>query len=108
MKWFIGQRVKLVRPCNPVNMGIEGNISLLLPYEVPEGTPCIGGFLSQTANCAVVWDMHRAIGDMSGSAQHTDQLEPLLPDGMKPASWEDTVWDPSRLIEESKELVCIA
>jgi hypothetical protein len=102
-KWFVGQRVKLARPIKPSWLGAEGHIYTLLDKEYPPGTAVAENGLSNTipVNCIVVWDC-----DGETHMQHTDQLEPIVPEGMQPASWEDTVWDPSRLIEESKELVC--
>ena len=107
-QWFVGQRVKLARPVKPEALGWEGNISHLFDQEWPAGTIVRDGTaISIACNCAVKWD---AIKD-GPSAQHTSQLEPLLPDGMKPAEWEDTLWNPNHLYvlenDQSKELVCI-
>lgn len=63
----MGQRVRLVRPSQPVHNGITGTIKSLFP-ERPGKT--------HTLNCDVDWDSPLAHG--TGSATHTSRLEPIL------------------------------
>jgi hypothetical protein len=90
--YFSGLRVKLVRPVHPESFGMEGRF--LRYRDTPKGTVCIGGILSFDCNCVVQWDT--IVGE---SIQHTDQLEPILPEGMQPAEWEDTAWNPDMIKE---------
>lgn len=107
-KWFVGQRVRLARPVKPEALGWEGFIAEIFDKEYPPGTPCIEGVSSTACDCSVLWD---TMTDGIPSIQHTNQLEPILPDGQKPAEWEDTLWNPNHLYvlenDQSKELVCI-
>lgn len=94
----VGQRVKLARSDNPnsKNIGMEGRIASLehIPKEMidwgdrPEPYDC---------DCTVLWD----ILDDYEYPQRTDTLEPIIPEGMQPAEWEECLWMP----EHIKELV---
>jgi hypothetical protein len=70
-KFYVGQRVRIVRPEHKENMGAEGVISYLsAPW------PTINGF----ANCRAQWDR-----PVNGNCAHTDQLEPLTPPAIESA-----------------------
>lgn len=71
-RFFVGQRVRLVKPAYLQNYGITGVIELFENW--PAGTLCTDGKpLVGDADCEVRWD------DNSISAQHTSELEPILP-----------------------------
>lgn len=71
---FIGQRVRLARPVQPENLGAEGVIRKIFPAIATAG--------GHMVNCKVRWD--RAV---IGNASHTDQLEPILPEGAAPSEY---------------------
>lgn len=77
-KFFVGQRVKLVRPRYPENMGKTGRIARLgLRVMIHDGS---------FSNCFVDWDDGDRDGISTGRlgrilSTHTDQLEPVHPDG---------------------------
>ncbi|HZF98279.1 MAG TPA: hypothetical protein VEY92_08565 [Pseudoxanthomonas sp.] len=70
-RFFVGQRVRMARPVHEFNLGATGRIK-----EFFDEVAMSGG----RANCFVLWD-RPVIGWLS----HTDQLEPILPDGHRPA-----------------------
>lgn len=82
-KFFIGCRVKLARPQNMENYGIEGFFAGW--EDTPKGTVfphCNDGAQEFDANCLVVWDR-----DPDWDAcQHTDQLDVVLPNGAQPST----------------------
>jgi hypothetical protein len=77
-KFYVGQRVRLVRAFWQRNSGKTGVIRELWSFEMPsnEGNPL---------NCSVDWDDGtKSIGEsewgaIEGSATHTSRLEPLVP-----------------------------
>lgn len=72
-KFFVGQRVRMARPVNPVNEGITGRIREIWTRPAMSRD----GYV----NCSVNWDnggrdtSERA---QCGTATNTDQLEPIL------------------------------
>lgn len=87
--FYIGQRVKLVKPFDPKYYGLEGTIADF--YCFPKGTMMGDGRpLLYDCNCGVIWD--RDIGSERPIAcQHTNQLEPI----QKPpaTAFEASHWD---------------
>lgn len=84
----VGQRVKLARPYHPENEGVTGRIASM-EFLLGDGTV-------PDSDCTVLWD------DVNlETLQHTSQLEPIIPEGMLPAEWEECLWMP----EHIKELV---
>ena len=74
-KFFIGCRVKLIRPIDKFDFGVEGFIESFekTDEDILDHEHC---------NCEVVWD------DQPDEiyVQHTDQLEVVLPDGAQPSN----------------------
>lgn len=71
-KFFVGQRVRLVRACKPSNSGLTGRIREIHPEVVGEGGVAI--------NCRCDWD--DGTSDAWGHwGTHTSRLEPILPSG---------------------------
>lgn len=70
-RFYVGQRVRLVRPVQPENLGLEGHISALFPDKSPGLVDGLGW------NCDVVWDDRPIRGHMCDTAQ----LEPIFPEG---------------------------
>lgn len=62
-KFFLGQRVRLVKARYPENQGLEGRIVALFPGEYP-------------IDCQL--DFGRPV---RGHGTHTSKLEPILPSG---------------------------
>ena len=90
-RFFVGQRVRLVRPTNPINMGIEGRFERYA--DTPRGTRMSNGCTEIEGKCFVHYR-----GDPAGSVEHTDRLEPILPEGHKPCE-EQFKRDLDRLLE---------
>jgi hypothetical protein len=84
--FFVGQRVRLINPKDPRNMGLEGRIADF--HFVPAGTQVIGGFVDIDCDCIVNWV------DGDTTVCDTASLEPILPDGMQPVSWSECLWQP--------------
>lgn len=77
-KFFVGQRVRLVRATRPENVGLEGRINR---FEfTPRGTICRTG-KPATIDCDCVVDYDTA-GDC---CDHTSRLEPIIPEGAAPS-----------------------
>lgn len=90
--FFVGQRVRLVKPTNPKNYGIEGRIHKFKNLE--KGTIMrYGESLGIYSNCLVDYVVKGICAD------HTDRLEPIIPSGMEPVAWEDCLWNPSMIKE---------
>lgn len=79
-RFFVGQRVRLARPFYPRNFGIVGRVLEFSNF--PAGTRFLDGRIFTDCDCRVVWD-----GDDLPCAQHTSQLEPILPEGHKPSEY---------------------
>lgn len=72
----VGARVRLVRG-HPKCVGLIGTVARVFGFEFPAGTELRGGSTSDSSfNCAVEWDIRP--GGLH--AEHTDDLEPILPD----------------------------
>lgn len=93
----VGQRVILARPDNPCNDGMTGRVRELWLFEKigPDGP----------LDCSVDWDDGRQdsgeYGESRGYATHTEQLEPIQPDGMKPVAWESCLWQPEHMRQQA-------
>lgn len=72
-KFFVGQMVRLVKAYHPENQGLEGRIVAMFD----ERESCIPGW---PINCVVD-------AGASGDADHTDRLEPILPEGSAPSEY---------------------
>lgn len=83
-RFFVGQRVRLVRPFYPENMGATGVINAMF-----QETRVRGGLV----NCNVAFDV-----PVRGTDTHTSDLEPILPEGHKPCE-EQFKRDLDRLLE---------
>lgn len=95
-KFFIGQRVRIKWSNGwPELNGQEGRVVAI--------TTPRPGIDSPTAGCFVVapdcWGSPIAPqADRNGYGRFTpmgEQLEPILPEGMQPAKWEDCMWQPN-------------
>ncbi len=88
----IGTKVKLARPANAVTASWEGHILDL--RIIAKGTQTPFGPLPFDCNSTVEWNNGMI------TVQHTDQLEPILYDGSKVATWDTCVWRPSKETEK--------
>lgn len=80
--FYVGQRVRLARPVYPENRGLTGRIRQFTdPRQLSDGS---------VGNCCVDWDN----GDRDGitilrtgrrAFTNTNQLEPITPQGHRPA-----------------------
>lgn len=77
-KFFVGQRVKLVRAFDCVSPSTQHAEGFFYGYGITDaGFVFPDGFVNPSeCDCYVVWD-----GLPGPHSQHTDQLEPILPDG---------------------------
>lgn len=79
-KFYVGQRVKLVRPNYPINLGLTGSIRELgLHVDTIHGV----------ADCVVAWDKKPWLPiPMDRVFNNTNQLEPLCKDDDQVGSWD--------------------
>lgn len=82
--FFVGQRVKMARPMRLLSRrGATGRIRELYPDKPSNEGPPI--------NCNVDWDDGLRDGllihGFSGLGCHTEQLEPITPDGHQPSEF---------------------
>lgn len=89
-RFFVGQRVKLVRPTQQGNHGKTGRIIEIFPEKEI--------FLS-LVDCDVEWD--QALTPYTATLTHTSRLEPLT-DSNDLVSWESMreLWMPEHLREK--------
>lgn len=87
-KFFVGQRVKLVRATNPQNNGMTGTIVRF--EDTPLGTLAANGLTTIHCNCVVNYDADRM------HFEHTDRLEPAT-DSYDVTTWDSCVWQPEHL-----------
>ena len=89
----VGQRVKLVRPLHPENLGKIGTIVEL--EFLPRGTPLLDGPSECDTDCHVLFD-----GKQVRAAQPFWSIEPLT-DSYDLVSWESMrdLWVPEHLRE---------
>jgi hypothetical protein len=80
-RFYVGQRVKLVRPFYLHNFGKTGVIKVILPEEVD----CLEG---GKVNCEVEWDDGEQGDPTWRWMNHTNQLEPLCKDDDEVGSWD--------------------
>lgn len=86
-----GQRVKLVRPFYPENMGLEGTF---LRYEFNrKGSLTVDGFSKEDTDCIVLYDVDK---NPNGSITNSSRLEPIT-DSYDLASWDTCIWKPEHL-----------
>ena len=81
-KWFIGQRIRIVRACHPENNGITGLITHFGPWNYGDTLPD-GNKLDGVADCFISLDSPRHDGRYAGASPF-DSLEPILYDGAQP------------------------
>ena len=72
-KFFVGQLVRLVKTFHPENQGREARITEIFD----ECESCVAGW---PVNC-------RTDGAIEGFYNHTDRLEPILPEGAQPLGY---------------------
>lgn len=87
-RWFVSQRVRLVRPCQPKNMGLEGRIVAIGPFRRGDHTHD-NWAASEDCDCEVLWDT-----ETIPACCDYHRIEPILPEGMQPVSWESCLWQP--------------
>lgn len=77
-KFFVGQRVKLVRAFDCVSPSTQHAEGFFYGYGITDaGFVFPDGFVNPSeCDCYVMWD-----GLPGPYSQHTEQLEPILPDG---------------------------
>lgn len=84
-KWFVGQRVVVVRPRDPRNKGLEGIIEAFGQWnyadELPDGS--FSG-MDRTADVFCAWEKNFYGGHGLAGPATLDQLEPILYDGAQP------------------------
>lgn len=91
-RFFVGQRVKLARPKDPANLGLEG---VFERYEDnPIGSIVCDGILTRDCDCLVTLDIEPGLL----GCQREEQLEPILPDGHRPCD-EEFKRDLDKLLE---------
>jgi hypothetical protein len=85
---FVGQRVRIVMSRNlPHLVGREGRIvEIVGPY------PTIDGVGAALAYGLDIKPIERTMFGVYGWGAH--QLEPILPEGMKPSEWSKCLWQP--------------
>ncbi|HIE0523782.1 TPA: hypothetical protein ACXJLS_000374 [Stenotrophomonas maltophilia] len=86
-KFFVGQRVRVVRATHAANNGITGRISRIQNYKVGDRLPS-GQFLGPGHNydCWLILDAKRHDGQMAGCSAFW-QIEPILPEGSAPSEY---------------------
>lgn len=85
-KFFVGQRVRIVRAKHPENNGLTGVISHIGPWGRMDRLPSGDRLLDRSADCYLRLDRPRHDGRTSG-ANDFDQLEPILPEGAAPSDF---------------------
>ncbi|UWJ04762.1 hypothetical protein CUB19_gp50 [Stenotrophomonas phage CUB19] len=85
-KFFVGQRVRIVRARHPTNNGLTGVISHIGPWKYLEILPSGRALGEEQADCYVRLDSPRHDGAMSGANSYW-QLEPILPEGAQPIGY---------------------
>lgn len=91
--FFVGQRVKVVRVLyleNSYLIGLEGRI-----VQVVDSWNEFGS--GYGLDVKPIWHDPQK-GYFAFSAIH---LEPILPEGMQPASWSDCAWQPEHLRQKA-------
>jgi hypothetical protein len=79
-RFYVGQRVRLVKAHHAENVGLEGFIEALYPEEWR---------LNGTSNCRVNYGR-----PVRGNGTHTDCLEPIIPPGMESLEETLALWQP--------------
>lgn len=82
----IGQRVRLVKNYLAVNNNAECVITSFFKERE-------SGIKGWPINCYVT-------GAVKGTATHTDRIEPIIPEGMQPCTWEECLWQPEQNTEK--------
>lgn len=84
-KFKLMQRVRIVRVERPVNkhlLNSETHITEVREENELRSRDCYG-----TANCPI---------SVEGFSFSEDQLEPIIPEGASPSSWDKCVWKPDK------------
>ncbi|OWR25636.1 hypothetical protein CEE55_22405 [Stenotrophomonas pavanii] len=88
-RFFLGQRVRIVRVNKSTNLGRQGVITCMGSWEA--GGTFAGHILDAGfhADVLVKWDSDVWYGNvvMSHGPAHTDNLEPILPEGSAPSEF---------------------
>lgn len=84
-KFYVGQRVRLVRPGNPVNMGHTGVIRRFFPEKFS---------VTYVVDCEIAWD--RPMDERFSNYTHTSRLEPAT-DSYDVTTWDSCIWKPEHL-----------
>ena len=83
-RFFVGQRVRLGRTANcPELVGGEYRIVRL---NVPAWAEGLGDYIGHALNGTTPWGRQLKVPP--------DWLEPIIPEGMQPAKWENCMWQP--------------
>lgn len=85
-KFFVGQRVRIVRATHPQNNGLTGVISHIGPWEYLDILPSGRALGSDHADCYLKLDRPRHDGN-TGGANSFWQIEPILPEGSAPSEF---------------------
>lgn len=85
-KFFVGQRVRIVRATHPINNGITGRIELVQRFEPGDILPSGALLQFHAVDCWVRLDSARHDGAMVGGSAFW-QLEPILPEGSAPSEF---------------------
>lgn len=87
-KFYVGQRVRLVRPVYQENLNRTGSIGRFFEELLALDGP---------VNCCVNWDDGRVDGVFYENGlltmTHTSQLEPIVDDGHKKIEWSECIFD---------------
>jgi hypothetical protein len=89
-KFFVGQRVRLVRPLSPSNQGATGRIIHLGSWRYGDSLPDGYIYTGVFSDCVVCFD--QLLKDASGVVARefptmTDRLEPITPEGSAPSEF---------------------
>lgn len=86
VKWFVGQKVKVLRASHPKNNGITGRITHIGPWSRWQRLPSGKLLDADSADCFLYLDSPRHDGAMVG-ANSFYQLESILPEGAQPLGY---------------------
>lgn len=83
-KFYVGQRVRVVRPVHPQNMGLTASVSHIGPFKLGQFTA--DGFrVPQDCDLAILCD-----GSCKPSCAQLWQIEPIQPSGAVPSEYSFT------------------
>ena len=87
-RFYVGQRVRLVKPFNPDSYGLTGTIKFF--RHTPKGTLCMNGVTPIDGDCVVLYD-----GKSRPSLEHTSRIEPIT-DSYDKVEWSECLWRPTQ------------